>query len=76
MTKPAMIGTVNGFNACRAKLGRKAFTFDGTTLGLVRSALLAGAVHGSKVKADYGAGFRLYTFVSAPHDYRAGFWAV
>ena len=76
MTKPRMIGTVNGFNASPAKFGRKAFTFDGTTRGLVLAALKAGAKAGDKIKADYGAGFKAYALYSAPWDDRCGgVWA-
>lgn len=69
---PKMIGTINGRVATNAKLGRKAFVHDGTTLGLVIMALAIGAVAGDIVKSD-GMKFEI---VPAPHDDRAnGFWA-
>lgn len=80
MAKPKMIGTVNGFIYSRAWLGNKQFGFDGTTRGLVQSAIKIGASDGSAIKANFGgsskAGARDMTIVSAPHDGRAGgFWA-
>ena len=73
---PKMIGTVNGYSASPAKLGRKAFTFDGTTRGLVITATALGAKVGDTIKANYGAGFRAYKLYSNPMDDRCcGVWA-
>lgn len=77
MRKPKMIGTINGYSKSPAKLGRKSFNFDGTTLGLVKSAIANGAKIGDIVKANFGGGFKPMTIISAPHDSRAnGFWAI
>lgn len=71
-----MVGTINGFVLCKAKLGRKEFDFDGTTLGLVRAARAAGAKVGDTVKADFGGGFKPMTLYSNPMDDRCGgVWA-
>jgi hypothetical protein len=77
MARPKPPGTINGFVATPAKIGRKRFTFDGTILGLTREALRQGATAGQRVQADFGGGFRTYTIQSTPHDQRVGgFWAV
>ncbi len=71
-----MIGTVNGFSASPARLGRKSFFFDGTIKGLTNSAVAAGALAGDMVSANFGGGFNRYTIIAAPHDDRCGgFWA-
>ena len=76
MSAPKMIGTVNGFVLCRARLGRKPFTFNGTIKGLTLSALAAGAKPGATVYASFGGGERPYTIEPTPYDLRAnGFWA-
>lgn len=76
MTKPRMIGSIGCYSASPARLGRKAFEFNGTTLDLVRCAVRLGAKDGDKVMANFGGGFRAMTIKSAPHDNRAnGFWA-
>ena len=73
---PKMIGTVNGYSISPAKFGRKAFDFDGTTLGLVRAALANGASIGDTIKANYGGGFKPVTLYSNPMDDRCGgVWA-
>lgn len=75
MAKPKMIGSIGCFIESRAKFGRKEFSFNGTTLDLVKCALRAGATVGSKIKADFGGGFRTGTLCAAPHDPRAnGVW--
>jgi len=75
MAKPKMIGSIGQYIESKAKLGRKSFSFNGTTLDLVRRAYHMGAIPGDKIKADFGGGFREYTFEAAPHDNRAfGFW--
>lgn len=72
MTKPRMIGSVNCYVLSRATAGRKTFTYDGTTLGLVKAAVRAGVKVGEKIKTDE----TLYRLAAAPHDDRAGgFWA-
>lgn len=77
MPKPAAIGTVNGRFPCNARIGRKPFVFDATVLGLVQSARQRGAVAGSLIHADFGAGLEPYRVVAAPGDRRAGeLWAV
>lgn len=48
------ITTINGRIASSAWLNGKRFGFDGTTLGLVNSALAAGAQVGSVVSASFG----------------------
>ena len=71
-----IIGTVNGYNASPALIGRKAFDFDGTTLGLVRSAIKNGAKIGDTVRANFGGGFKPLTLYSNPMDDRCGgVWA-
>jgi hypothetical protein len=75
MVRPPKIGSINCYSASLATFGKKQFVFDGTTLGLVKSALKEGAKAGSRIKADYGAGLQPHTVVAAPHDQRAGgFW--
>jgi hypothetical protein len=70
------LGTVNGYSVSPARLGRKAFDFDGTIKGLTLSALAAGAKAGDKVQANFGGGFQAYRITAAPWDARAnGFWA-
>ena len=76
MATPKMVGTINGYSLCAAKLGRRKFNFDGTTLGLVRAALAQGAKVGDKVQADFGGGFKPMVLYSNPRDDRAGgVWA-
>jgi hypothetical protein len=80
MTKPALIGTVNGFVYSRAWLGKTEFGFDGTMRGMVRSAHEAGAKPGDIVSANFGGtdmrNIRDYTLYAAPYDDRAfGLWA-
>jgi hypothetical protein len=58
VTKPPKIGTVNGYVTSAASVNGRRFTFDGTTLGLTRSALAAGAQIGDVVRADYGGNGR------------------
>jgi hypothetical protein len=73
MTIPKMIGTINGTYKATAKIGRKAFAYNGTTLGLVVAAIAAGAKAGTIVRDDFNNKHRI---VAAPHDSRAGgFWA-
>lgn len=73
---PKMVGTINGYVLCKAKFGRKAFEFDGSTLGLVKKAVALGAKVGDTVKADFGGGFKGLTLYSNPADDRAGgVWA-
>ena len=70
--KPKMIGSINCRIATQAKSGRKTFVYDGTTLGLTKSALKVGIKVGATITAS---GFK-YIMTSAPHDNRAnGFWA-
>lgn len=54
MAKPAALGTINGRIASNAWIGDKRFGFDGTTLGLVKAALEAGAEPGTAIAANYG----------------------
>ena len=79
MAKPPPLGSINCFVDSNAWLGEKIFNFDGTTKGLVKSAIANGAKAGDKVLANYGGQSkecaRGYRIVSAPHDNRAGgFW--
>lgn len=75
MTKPKMIGSIGQYIKSNAKLGRKSFSFNGTTLDLVRRAYHLGAIPCDKIKADFGGGFRNYIVYAAPHDDRAfGLW--
>lgn len=75
MTRPRMIGSIGCRSVSPAKFGRKAFTFDGTTRGLVQAAYHAGARAGDTVRANYGAGLRPYILEPALHDDRAfGLW--
>ena len=70
------LGTVNGYSVSPARLGRKAFTFDGTVKGLTLSALSIGARDGDRIHANFGGGFRAYRIHATPWDARAnGFWA-
>ena len=74
-------GTINGFVKSVAWIGSKAFEFDGTTKGLVRSAVSNGATVGTEVLANFGgrlkSGARKLQIVAAAHDDRAfGYWAV
>ncbi len=71
---PRMIGSINCHVSSDARIGKRRFTFDGTTLGLVRSALNMGAKHGTVIHANYGAGMHKYTIVECPWDKRAGYW--
>ena len=71
------LGTVNGYSVSSARLGRKAFTFDGTVKGLTLSAVANGAKAGDNVHANFGGGFRAYRIHATPWDARAnGFWAL
>lgn len=75
MSKPKMIGSIGQYIESQAKFGRKAFTFNGTTLDLVKQAYKVGARAGDKIKASYGGGFRDLIIEAAPHDDRAfGLW--
>ncbi len=72
---PKMIGSINCYIQSQARIGRKHFTFNGTTLGLVQSSLANGATNGTVVHANFGAGMRKYTIVECPWDKRAdGYW--
>jgi len=77
-SRPPRLGTVNGFVESQAWLDGEQFTYNGTTLGLVREALKRGATDGSLVATRIMlGGERVYEIESAPHDDRAnGFWAV
>ena len=76
MTKPKMIGTINGYNLSPAKFCRKAFTFDGTTMGLVRAAIAIGAKVGDTIRADFGGGMKPMKLYANPMDDRCnGIWA-
>jgi hypothetical protein len=71
-----MIGTINGYSESPARFGRKRFTFDGTTRGLVRAALANGAKVGDTVQADFGCGFKPMSLYINPMDDRCGgVWA-
>lgn len=71
-----MIGTINGYVLSKARFGRREFTFDGTTLGLVRSAISLGAKVGDVVTADFGGGYKPLTLYANPRDERCGgVWA-
>lgn len=71
------LGTVNGYSVSPARLGRKAFTFDGTVKGLTLSAVANGARDGDRIHANFGGGFRAYRIHATPWDARAnGFWAL
>jgi len=76
-SRPPRLGTVNGYVTSKAWLDGEEFTYDGTTLGLVRSALKRGAGEGSLVATRIMLGAeRVYEIAAAPHDDRAdGFWA-
>ena len=79
MAKPPALGSINCYIDSRAWLGQKSFGFNGTTLGLVKSAIANGAKAGDKVLANYGGRLkdhaREYRIIAAPHDNRAdGFW--
>lgn len=73
------LGNVNGFVKSTGWIGRKSFEFDGTILGLTKSAVAAGAKVGDIVKANF-AGFSTdlakdYEIIFVPIDCRAnGFW--
>jgi len=74
--RPPRLGTINGFCVSHARLGRKRFIFDGTTLGLVRAAIAQGAQAGDTIQADYGGGFKPMRLYYNPADERAaGLWA-
>ena len=75
MRKMKMIGSIGCRSVSPAKFGRKSFSFDGTTLDLVRSAYNAGARAGDTIKGNYGGGFQTFKLEAAPHDDRAfGLW--
>jgi hypothetical protein len=70
-----MIGTVNGFVQCTAKLRNKKFTFDGTTRGLTISARGLGAKEGAIIHANFGLSVSKMRLEATPWDDRAGgFW--
>jgi hypothetical protein len=72
MSRPKMIGTVNGFVLMCAKIGNKRFSFDATVKGLVTSAVANGAKVGDVVESDIGR----HVIVAAPNDPRcSGLWA-
>lgn len=76
-----ILGTVNGYVRSTAWIASKKFEFDGTTLGLVKSAIANGAKAGTKVQANFGgrlkSAAREMIIINAPHDERAnGYWAV
>lgn len=79
--KPTTLGTVNGYVFSIAQVNGKQFYFDGTTKGLVLSALAAGAKLGDIIDANYGG--RLLEnatskmqLVESPGDSRTGgYWA-
>lgn len=72
MSRPKMIGTVNGFALMAAKIGNKRFSFDATVKGLVNSAIANGAKVGDVVDSQIGK----HVIIAAPHDPRCGgFWA-
>ena len=76
MTKPKMIGSIGCYSASPARFGRRPFSFNGTTLGLVRTAIAMGAKVGDVIHADFGAGFRAYELYANQADDRAGgVWA-
>lgn len=66
------LGSVNQFVQMRAKsINTGPFTFDGTTLDLVRVAVAKGAKVGDVIESEFGK----HTLKSAPHDQRAGgYW--
>lgn len=73
------IGNVNAFVKSTGWIGKKLFEFDGTTKGLVKSAIANGAIEGTKVFANFAGKLRSeakeYRIVLALHDDRAnGFW--
>jgi hypothetical protein len=72
MTGP--LGSINARGQFRARIGKQKFTFDGTTLGLVKAAIGEGAKHGTVIHADYGNGMKPCTLVETPWDKRTGFW--
>ena len=78
MIKPA--GTINGYVRSTLFIGKKSYTFDGTTLDMVKVAVAHGAKAGTIVYANFGGMLRSNAtkmrITSAPHDTRAGgFWA-
>jgi hypothetical protein len=76
LTKPKMIGTINGYSISPARFGRKRFDFDGTVLGLVRAAVANGAKSGDTIHANFGGGMKPMTLYSNPKDDRVGgVWA-
>lgn len=64
------LGSINCYYTAIAKSGSKVIMYDGTTLGLVKSALVAKVKVGSKIKTES----KTYNLVFAPHDDRLGYW--
>lgn len=71
MVKP--IGSINCYVTCTARYGKKIFTYDGTTKGLVNSALKAGLKTGDVFTDEFNNKMEI---IENPHDERCGgFWA-
>lgn len=71
MAKPAMVGTINGRFAAKARVGAKVFGFDGTTKGLALAAVAAGVPLGAVLNTCIGK----MKLVLSPGDDRAnGYW--
>jgi hypothetical protein len=66
------LGSFNCYVPMRGEVNGTRFVFDGTTKGLVLSALAVGGAVGEEVRSEFG----VHQLVHAPGDHRCGeVWA-
>lgn len=75
MSRPAPLGSVGATGRFYCIVAGVVRVFDGTTLGLVRTALAHGAVIGDVVRADYGMGYGSSRLVADTTPGRGGVFA-
>lgn len=71
---PKLLGSINCYVTTAARIEEigKAFTYDSTTLDMVKKAIKNGAKAGYHVHSETGC----YIIYEAKHDHRVpGFWA-
>jgi hypothetical protein len=73
--RPAVLGSINCFIKTRMEVNGQTLFFDGTTLGMVKTALAAGAKAGDVVVDFLGGWPTSNVITEEPHDARCGFWA-
>ena len=76
MSRPAPVGTINGYSSSWCVVDGRTTMFDGTILGLARVAWNHGVLVGGTVWADFGAGNRLYRLIAEPRNARTGGFGV